>query len=72
MSTVTVYEVLYAVSDSHPQAHGGAAGDGSFVYRTRNKLVAHAFAQRHRHPYGGKCEVSAVAAPRHLAARWGV
>jgi len=40
----TVYEVLYHVSDDHPQAYGGAFGDGSFIARFRSKSAAEKFA----------------------------
>jgi hypothetical protein len=36
---VRVFEILYHVSDDHPSAHGGPAGDGSFVMRFRRATV---------------------------------
>jgi len=69
---VIVFEVLYSVGDDHPQAHGGAAGDGSFIFRSRSRREAEAFAREHAHPYGGPCEAREARVPARLADRWGV
>lgn len=69
---VRVYEVRYLVDDDDPRAHGGAAGDGSFIARFVTRLHALDFA-RGKHGYDGKpAEVRHVDVPRRLAARWGL
>lgn len=70
-ATVRVFEVLYHVPDDHPSAHGGAAGDGSFIFRTRDEAEATRFASNQRY-YGARVKVEAIDAPRKLAKRWGL
>lgn len=69
--TVKVYEVLYVVDDDHPQSHGGAMGDGSFIARFRKQADAEAFASGKR-CYSGPAKVHADEVPRRIAQRWGV
>ncbi len=68
---IKVYEVTYHVADDHVQSHGGAFGDGSFTFRTRDEKKANNFAETHAY-YGKKAEVRAIMAPRRLVSRWGV
>ena len=63
--------VLYHVDDDHPQAHGGAFGDGSFIARFRSRAEADRFA-RGKDYYGKPATVREDRAPRRLAQRWGV
>jgi hypothetical protein len=68
--TVRVYEVVYSVDDDSPAAHGGPAGDGSFVWRSRSAADAAAFARTATY-YGRPATVSWTDAPRRTAERWG-
>lgn len=69
---VRVYEVRHVVRDDDPGAHGGAAGDGSYIARFRSARDAKAFA-RGREGYGGNpATADARDVPRYLAERWGL
>ncbi len=70
-ATVKVFEVCYHVADNHALSHGGACGDGSFTFRTRDERKANQFAETHAY-YGKKSEVHVAMVPRKLASRWGV
>ena len=70
-ATVQVYSVCYHVDDDHPQSHGGAAGDGSFVVRFRSRVDAEAFA-RGKSYYGNDARIARDDVPRRLAQRWGL
>lgn len=63
--TIRVYEVLYIGS------RAGIAGDGSAIYRTRDRRQAEEFAAGKR-CYSGPATVEAVDVPAHIAQRWGV
>ena len=66
----TVFEVLYHVDDNHPMAHGGPAGDGSFIARFHNEAKAKAFAAKHE-CYGQPAKVSRCDnVPKRLVDRW--
>lgn len=67
---ITVFEVLWH-SDEPSQAYAGPAGDGSFIYRTRNKGDAERFAKGKR-CYSEDASVGEVVVPRKLAQRWGL
>jgi hypothetical protein len=67
---ITVFEVLWH-SDNPDQAYAGAAGDGSFIYRTRNRKDAERFAAGKR-CYSGDASVLESSVPRRLAQRWGL
>lgn len=69
--TIRVYEVLYHVPDGHPDDHGGAAGDGSFIYRTRSRTDAQRFATGRR-AYQGPAVVESADVPASVARRWGL
>lgn len=63
--TVKVYEILV---DGPGE---GAAGDGTFIRRTRDQREANRIAASST-CYGRPATVSEVDAPRHLAQRWGL
>ena len=66
----TVFEVLYHVDDDHSMAHGGPAGDGSFIARFRDEERARSFAARHEY-CGQPCKVSRCDnVPQRLVSRW--
>jgi hypothetical protein len=67
---VKVYEVLYH-SDDPGSYYAGAAGDGSFIYRTRDAKEAARFATG-KHCYGRPASVNVSEVPRRLAQRWGL
>ena len=68
---ITVYSVLYHVSDDHPAAGGGPAGDGSFIFRSRSRKAADEFAKGKDY-YSGPAEVQVDEnVPRRIAERWG-
>jgi|HubBroStandDraft_4_1064222.scaffolds.fasta_scaffold132054_4 hypothetical protein len=69
--TVTCYCVSYHVADDHPQAYGGAMGDGSFTARFRTERDAEDFA-RGKEYYGKPARVSRDEVPKRIAQRWGV
>lgn len=69
--TIRVFEVIYHVEDDHPASHGGAAGDGSFIYRTKSERDANLFASGRTY-YGKPAVAAPVDVPKRLARRWGV
>lgn len=62
---VRVYEVIYDGEGPGP------AGDGTFIFRTRNKKVAEDFAREHT-AWGRPTEATSAEVPAQLASRWGV
>jgi hypothetical protein len=68
--TVKVFEVLYHSDEPH-HAYAGAAGDGSFIYRTRKRSDAESFA-RGKRCYSGDASILESDVPRRLAQRWGL
>lgn len=68
---ITVFEVMWQVPDGHPQAYGGAGGDGTFIERFRQEDLAQAFAKG-RFYCGQPAVVGRYEASRELARRWGV
>lgn len=64
---VTVFEVLYYAGDDGPS---GPAGDGTFVFRSRDRREAERFASG-RTCYGKPADVMESRVPRSLAQRWG-
>lgn len=63
---VKVYEVLYDTGRG-----GGAAGDGSAIYRSKSQREAAAFAAGKTY-CGNPTSVACAEVPRRLAERWGV
>ncbi|MBK6854657.1 MAG: hypothetical protein IPG93_24565 [Burkholderiales bacterium] len=70
MKTKVVFEILYTVADDHPMAHGGPAGDGSFVERFRKRADAEKFAKTKTF-HGKPSQVRETEVSAMLARRWG-
>ncbi len=63
--TVKVYEVLYDGAGSGP------AGDGTYIFRSKSKREADAFAKGNT-TYGRPAKATLAEVPKRLAERWGL